>query len=339
LFEHEQSSFTHLSEHERFAIVALWKLGEPRREIAHEIPCSLNTVDQWIQRWQSKPSLQDKPGRGRKRKANETTDVIVDLAIDKKFITPREIIRELQLPLSHDTVRRRLNESGLFGRVARKEYPFTEEHIRKRLSFANGYGNWKEAQWDTVLFSDECHIELGQHGQVWVQRPLGAAFESCYMAKKLRHPDRLSIWGCISSHGVGELHTFNDTLDAPLMRTILSTHLLPSAARLFHTTAWWYQQDNDPKHTSRIVQQWLFSHGIQMLDFPPYSPDLNPIENLWANLKPRVEARNARNIDELEQHVQQEWVATDPTFLSRIVHSMPRRCKAVVQNSGHKTHY
>jgi Transposase/DDE superfamily endonuclease len=278
-------------------------------------------------------------GRGRKRKAEEATDAIVDLAIERKFTTPREIIRELQLPLSHDTVRRRLDEAGLFGRVARKEYPFSAEHIRKRLSFGNGYDSWTESEWDTVLWSDECHIELGPHGQVWVQRPIGAAFESCYMSNVVPHPDRLSIWGCMSGVGIGDIHIFTDTLDAPLMRIILNTHLLASAHRLFSSTTWWFQQDNDPKHTSHVVQTWLFGHGIQLIDFPPYSPDLSPIENLWANLKRRVEHRNARNIEQLSQHVAEEWAATDPTFLSTIVHSMPRRCKLVVQNSGHKIHY
>jgi hypothetical protein len=232
-----------------------------------------------------------------------------------------------------------LDEAGLFGRVSRKEYPFTSEHIRARLSFANGYSNWTVDQWDTVLFSDECHIELGPHGQVWVQRPLGAAFNPRYMTHKLPHPDRVSIWGCMSGAGVGDIHVFTDTLDAPLMRTILSTHLIPSARRLFPSGTWWFEQDNDPKHTSRIVQRWLFEHGVQQLDFPPYSPDLNPIENLWAHLKRRVEHHNARNTNELSQHIKEEWAATDPTFLSRIVHSMPKRCQAVIQNRGHKTHY
>jgi Transposase/DDE superfamily endonuclease len=278
-------------------------------------------------------------GRGRKRKLPEATTAIIAAATQQPMTTPKQIKHELQLDLSARTVRRRLDEAGLFGRVARKEYPFTPDNIRKRLSFANGYSSWTEDQWDTVLFSDECHIELGPHGQVWVQRPIGAAFESCYMSNKLPHPPRLSIWGCMSGVGVGELHVFTDTLDAPLMRTILNTHLLPSAHRLFPSTTWWFQQDNDPKHTSRIVQQWLFTHGIQMIDFPPYSPDLSPIENLWANLKRRVEHHNARNLIELEQHVRHEWAATDPTFLSTVVHSMPRRCKQVVQNRGHKIHY
>ena len=190
-----------------------------------------------------------------------------------------------------------------------------------------------------MLWSDECHIELGPHGQHWVQRPIGAAFESCYMSNVVPHPDRLSIWGCMSGVGIGNIHIFTDTLDAPLMRTILKTHLLASAHRLFSSTTWWFQQDNDPKHTSHVVQQWLFVHGIQLIDFPPYSPDLSPIENVWANLKNRVEKHNARNLIELEQHVRDEWSATDPTFLCSIVHSMPRRCKLVVQNCGHKLHY
>ena len=136
-------------------------------------------------------------GRGRKRKLPEATTAIIDAATQQPMTTPNQIKHELQLDLSARTIRRRLDEAGLFGRVARKEYPFTADHLRQRLSFGNGYSNWTDNQWDTVLFSDECHIELGQHGQVWVQRPIGAAFERCYMSNKVPHPDRLSIWGCM----------------------------------------------------------------------------------------------------------------------------------------------
>ena len=221
----------------------------------------------------------------------------------------------------------------------RKEYPFTNDHIRKRLSFANGYKGWTMDQWDTVLFSDETHIELGPHGQVWVQRPLGAAFEPQYMTTKAAHPDRISIWGCFSGRGLGDIEIFTDILDAPKLRSILDAHLLPSANRLFSGTSWWFQQDNDPKHKSNAVQHWLFTHGVQCIDFPPYSPDLNPIENLWNDLKRRIEKRNARDIEELRGHVNEEWAATNKDLLVCLSHSMPKRCKAVVANCGHKTTY
>ena len=138
---------------------------------------------------------------------------------------------------------------------------------------------------------------------------------------------------------MGEIEIFTDILDGPRLKAILQAHLLPSANRLFSAVAWWFQQDNDPKHTSRIVQRWLFTQGVQCIDFPPYSPDLNPIENLWNDLKRRIEKRNAIDIEELAKHLREEWEATDKTFLSVLSHSMRKRCKAVVQNKGHKTPY
>ena len=77
----------------------------------------------------------------------------------------------------------------------------------------------------------------------------------------------------------------------------------------------------------------------QLIDFPPYSPDMNPIENLWNELKRRVEARNATNIEELKQHLHEEWYATSTDFLVRLVRSMPHRCIAVLDSKGHITDY
>lgn len=123
-------------------------------------------------------SVRDRPHTGRKRKTDENTNVnIAFTGIVEKFITPKRVKRQLDLDVSSRSVRRRLDESGLLGRVSRKEYPFTASHIRKRLSFANGYANWTVDKWATVIYSDECHVELGSHGQVWVQRPVGAAFD------------------------------------------------------------------------------------------------------------------------------------------------------------------
>jgi len=139
--------------------------------------------------------------------------------------------------------------------------------------------------------------------------------------------------------GLGEIEIFTDMLDAAKMKAILQAHLLPAAHRLFPQGAWWFQQDNDPKHTSDVIKRWLFDNGEQCMDFPSYSPDLNPIENLWSDLKRRVEKRNARDVEELEVQVREEWTATNLIFLSRLSHSMIHRCKAVVANHGHKTTY
>jgi len=87
------------------------------------------------------------------------------------------------------------------------------------------------------------------------------------------------------------------------------------------------------------VRTWLFNNGIQCIDFPPYSPDLNPIEHLWADLARRVEKRPAATMEELQDIVAEEWEATSAQFLSEIVKNMPERCKSVITAKGDHTKY
>ena len=318
------------------------KNGDDPHVIAAKIPCGVKSVNHWIKRYIESGTVENKPRSGRPRLTNENVDInIVVEGVIEKFIVPKQIKADLDLDVSDRTVRRRLDEAGISGRVSRKTYPFSEVHIRKRLSFGNGYRNWTVDQWATVLFSDETHVEMGEHGQIWVQRPIGAAFDYQYMSHKVPHPDRVFIWGCFCKAGVGCIAIFQHKLNATYMKKILVKNLFRSAKLYFPepTDHWWFLQDNDPKHKSRLVQNWLFSKGVRCIDFPPYSPDMNPIENLWYDLKKRVGARNGRTVDELIQHIEHEWEATDTDFLVSLVESMPDRCQAVIDKQGHMTDY
>lgn len=321
-------------------IISLHRQRLDAAAIAAKIPCSTHTVYRWINRQKETNDLNFTRTGGRKRKTTEEDDSkIVATAKATPLITPGEIKRNNGLQVSKKTIRRRLNQKGLYGRVAEKEHIGVLANLNARISFASGYENWTMQQWKCVVFSDETLISLGINGQVWVQRPRGAAHDTQYLAPKISHAPMLCVWGCISYEGVGVIDIFEENLDAKRLKNIIRTRLIPYALQQFQFTTWWYLHDNDPKHSSREVQQFLFSQGIQCLDFPPYSPDINPIENLWSDLKRRMEKRNSKDIGELRGNIELEWFATDINFIHTIVESMPRRCKAIIESGGHITKY
>lgn len=209
----------------------------------------------WSEAFEDNGDVEDDYRSGRPRKLNsaEREAIIEHAEGAPKASTPRQIKHALNLSVSAKTIRRELDDAGLFGRIARQVPPLTDAHRKKRVSFAEGYSNMS---WDTVLFSDEMSITVGPQGQTWVQRPIGEAWNADYCVEVRKHPPKMHVWGCFCYHGVGEIYVFEETLDALLMKKILAQCLRKTGHRYWPRGQWWFQQENDdPKHSSRLVQR------------------------------------------------------------------------------------
>lgn len=149
------------------------------------------------------------------------------------------------------------------------------------------------------------------------------------------------IWGCMTAKGVGNLAVIPTTMTQVVYRQILEDNLKMSATKLRMGRRFIFQQDNDPKHTAKSVKEWFKQRGVNVLDWPAQSPDMNPIEHLWNHLENRLAARPQRpkNARELEAALREEWGKIDSTYTKKLVDSMPRRIQALISAKGLHTKY
>ena len=204
----------------------------------------------------------------------------------------------------------------------------TNDHKRKRVEWAENHLNDK---WNKTLFSDETAFQLFRN-----------TVERWYKGERPTRPmpkDRTKIfaWGGFCIKGKTSLFCFKGIMDAKFYVDILRRHT-PEINRMLKGK-WRFQQDNDPKHTSRLAQAFLQENMPEVMAWPSNSPDLNPIENLWSIVKGNVERRMPKNQDELERFMVEEWENIPDSTLINLVKSMKRRCELVIEKNGERIPY
>ena len=119
---------------------------------------------------------------------------------------------------------------------------------------------------------------------------------------------------------------------------VLRPHAVPHFARHPNHV---FQQDNAYAHTARLTRDFLQQHNFRTLPWPALSPDLNLIEHLWDEIQRRLNDIRPRPITaaELAAAFQRVWNTVLIAFINRLIHSMYRRCMAVINANGGHTHY
>jgi transposase len=230
--------------------------------------------------------------------------------------------------VSYSTILRHLGSHGF-----RKQLPIatpmlTRLQMQKRVEWAQ---NHIDDDWSRTLFSDETSVWLFSNTvQFW--------FKDKRPVRRIpKDRSRVNAWGGFCAVGKTDLYCFREIMTGEVYVDIIGKHI-PQVENMLDGR-WRLQQDNDPKHTSRVAKRFLEENVPTVMDWPSNSPDLNPIENLWAIVKRNVEIRRPNNTCELERVMKEEWAKIPQDVINNLVGSMRKRCELIIESDGDRISY
>jgi len=296
--------------------------------------------------------------RGLPRKTNERTDRHIFLESRRDRRQPLAELKQTIAPtvpggISVRTIQRRLQEQRIKKWLATPKPLLTLDQKRARLAWAIEHAEWDVWDWAGVWWSDECGVKKGIGAQqVWVFRMPGEKWlEDCIIPETKSKGVNIMVWACFAGRRKGPLRVLkgDPNIGRGGVRGVdirnIYDEILPSRIADHEV----FMQDGAGIHTSTAVKVWLERQAFRTMDWPAYSPDMNPIEHCWAHMK-RIIYKNhpeliteripdARLKVELLAAIQEAWEEISEEFLWELCESMERRIAALINARGGYTKY
>lgn len=338
-----------LSKEKRKILINLHCQKKSEGEIASALNISKRTVIRIIKQQKTSGSLEKKkiPGRPRiltRREERRLVRKVLCQPPRDSVLLASDLTQELGREITARTVRLALYRNGFRGRKPLRKPLLKKEHRQRRLVFAKEDSQKPRDFWENVIFSDEAPFRVFStpSGQ-WTWRRPHEKLEARNIIPTVKHGGgTLQIWGCMTSKGIGWMCKLPQGLDAETYKEILDDEATLTAQHYFGGfEKCLFQQDGASVHTSKEVKRHLEKKKIQFLPWPAQSPDLNPIENIWADVKKRVAERRGdiTNKQKLWEAIEEEWEATPKDLCRRLIESIPERLLAVIKAKGGPTKY
>jgi len=353
----------------------LWETGTRNvNTLQNKSGTSRVTLFRWLSKLKRGESLDRKPYSQRVKKISNTVrSKVIRKMKNKKQPSLRKVGRSLNL--SHESVRSILKYGHYQFKKKQKKIKLNSERRLERLRFAEDMID-REDDWGFCFFSDEASIWLdrtvpkGKWGRRSSRDRLlqddsfieieevdeeeesssqeesmefeeieeeSESDDSDRMVIEGRHGPKLHFWGAISARGPTRLQIFEGRLNSKRYVRILRQR--KGEMERLYPEGFWFQQDGSPCHTSRFTTNYLRQNFDYILPWPPYSPDMSPIENIWAWLKSEIAKDRPTSIASLRRLAKKHWNRITPEFLAPYINSMPYRMEEAILKRGGNINY
>jgi hypothetical protein len=349
----------HLSDVDIGKILGLAKAAMPQRKIAALLKCCQNTVQNILATYRFDTFQGRNQRRDYPRKTSRREDRYILRALQQNNDLPlQDITNKINFGISERTVRRRRSEAGLGSYIAVEKPALTAENVRKRLDWAIKHKDWTIEDWKKVIWSDESSVWIGVNPRrQWVIRPPGEGLNRKYVKKTFKSAQvKVMVWACFTGERLGPLvicdeggigaNEYEDILYDGLF-SLIDDILQPPESDTIQVAdqdTFLFMQDNAPCHKAECILEFLHENRIPLMEWPPQSPDLNPLENLWVDFKDEFHKQfvalfnhPSKSLEARYRYgevLQAVWYNQGMKIVKSLLESMPTRCQLVIQAEG-----
>jgi hypothetical protein len=260
---------------------------------------------------------------------------------------------ESGVKMSNSTIKRLARKHGLHHWRAKKRPELTEEHAAERLLWCRCRAHWGVEEWKIYMWSDECSAERGRGKLIeWVFGYRSDKWKPSHVTTYKKGKDlRVMVWAAFWGFGNRtplyimdrDFESKKNGFSANSYIEVLDAH----AQYMSDNTC--FMQDNASIHTAQKVKDWFREQKVWCTDWPPYSPDLNPIENAWHAMKclalkmfPDIMSgggKSEEDIQKVEECLKAAWEALPNSLFEGYIKSMKKRIDMCIKADGWHTKY
>lgn len=364
---------TALSEERRWQIISCWRRNSNVSATARAMRLPTKVVARWVRRYNDTGTVAEHRSTGRPRALSpRAVHAARDLLLEDGTLGAAGVAKQLtEKGYTTHQVHRTTISRNVKMLADSEGFPIHYSYGKpskalgagtklKRLLFAKAHVS---TNWSNVMFTDRKRFLFKYPGSKvepgrWVRK--GQKYEVVAACKPtcLNLYCGITKWGMIKCHPVAgtskhksvyknRMGDWSSNITADEYTDVLKKTLLPEGARVFGNMGidnWLLQQDNDPSHVDAVdvVKEWASSHGSGarvLLNWPPNSPDLNLVENVWGYVQRQVDAKGCKTFDEFKEAVVSELARVPKKMIDNLYASMPGRIAKVIERDGGKSGY
>lgn len=334
----------------RNSVIALYLAGKSQPAIVRELQhlrVNKMFVYRTITRYNDTGSIKKRGGCGPKRTA--TSPEMVQRVRCRIQRNPRQSARKMatSLGISRERLAHILKtELKLKPLKIQKVQELTPAQKKTRLERCKALkGLLVNGALPNIVFSDEKIFTVQQYvnkqnDRVWLPGRSNDNLEQRIATRK-QAPEHVMVWAAVSAENRSRLVFIDQGVKVNqdiYLQKVLKDVLVPWATKTYGNRAWTFQQDSAPSHKARKVQQFLRNSVpgfISSQQWPPYSPDLNPMDfSIWSILEAKVSSKKHHSLEALKASLQREWNRIPQSHIRAACDAFIRRLDDVIRAKG-----